>query len=296
MYKTILFSVSLLFALPSFGQDVWNDYVIGRPMAGYFDAKKAVAKAWGINYKTIFAGCIISDEINDEAQKYKIQNEAYFKQLETSLGKDWMNQFNLEVKKEQFKAIEHTPSDVWIDPVVGKPQMNHFEAKKAVAKRWGIKYRSKFLGCVVSDDVYQSAQQAMEASSNYQRRLGNHFGDGWQKIFSQEVAAEKAKLNMPPQLIEKPPSTSSDIWIDYLDQKAILYNQAKMTVAKAWKIAYHQRFSPTNGSKSKLEKEYVDKNNALYFVALAKDFGDDWKLRFNIDVQKELVKLKSNKE
>ena len=89
-------------------QNMWKDYLVGRPMMGYVESKEAVAKEWGIQYKMEMAGCIVSDETEKKMAEYDKQNEAYFKELETTYGKNWQQHFNLEVRKKCLLRIVPT--------------------------------------------------------------------------------------------------------------------------------------------------------------------------------------------
>jgi hypothetical protein len=81
-------------------QGIWVDYIIGEPpMIHEFDGIDTLVKKWKINYTRILAGCERSDSVIEIEKKYEIANQIYFKKLESKLGKNWKQKFDLELKK-----------------------------------------------------------------------------------------------------------------------------------------------------------------------------------------------------
>ena len=66
----------------------------------YFDAKKAIAKEWGINYEAQFAGCDLNKKTAAASAKADASNLTYFKVLEQKHGKDWNARFEEAVNKK----------------------------------------------------------------------------------------------------------------------------------------------------------------------------------------------------
>lgn len=58
-----------------------------------------MTKKYYINYKRIEFNCENSDNNLLQKKKYKITNQIYFKKLESNLGKDSKQNFDLELKK-----------------------------------------------------------------------------------------------------------------------------------------------------------------------------------------------------
>lgn len=168
-------------------QDKWEDYIIGKPMPGYVEAKKLTAKQWGLNYKALFAGCVFTDEMRQKQQSLKKSNTRYFKKIAKKWGADWQQKFNLDVRKEMNRTVYASDTAVWVDIVQGKPYMAYFEAKEAIAKKWGINYKAVFLGCDISQSPDKTLRDKVEKSAQYLTRLNARLGDDWQKHLEEEV-------------------------------------------------------------------------------------------------------------
>jgi hypothetical protein len=288
MRTPVLFLVLILFQLPLHAQEVWNDYVIGRPMAGYYDAKKTIAKEWGINYQATFAGCVLSDEISDKAKAYQDSNKAYFETLVAKYGQNWMQDFELEVKKEVYRN-DTQEKGTWYEIADNNKNKAFYTKKKAVAKTWGIAYEAKFL----SEDMNAAQKSALTelflANNDYVSQLKNTFGQNWQETLNQEVNFELAKQEVP---------NPKHVWIDYVMGKPYMpYFEAKKVLAKEWGINYEFQFQGCSLSK-KMQQEAtkVQAANAPYFKALEKQFGKDWKVRFDIAVQKKVDQERSSQQ
>lgn len=189
MRTLVLLLTLTFFSLSLPAQDTWNDYVIGRPMEGYYDAKKTVAKEWGINYQTIFAGCVLSDETLAKAKGYEKSNKAYFKTLASTYGKNWMQDFELAVKKEIHRNSPYEKG-VWYEIADKNKNKAFYATKQAVAKTWGISYEVKY----VSDSMNASEKAALAElflnNNDYINQLENTFGQNWQEKLTQEVNFE----------------------------------------------------------------------------------------------------------
>lgn len=285
-YITLLVIITTIASTQA--QDVWNDYVIGRPMVGYFEAKKAVAKEWGINYNTDMAGCIVSDETDKKIQEYEKSNAPYFKKLETQFGKDWMRYFSLDVQKKMLIAEAQTDSSYWIETVVGKPNITYFETKEVVAKTWGINYKADFAGCNMSEELMERIKRGDIDSDAYQRRLTARFGENWQEILEQEIQLEQAKKNAST-------NTTTSVWKEYVKgtpDKA--YYDTKKSIAAKWGITYEPVFMGCKcNNKVKAELKSMDEKNKAYWSTLQEQYGENWKMYFEIEVQKVFSKSNS---
>lgn len=272
-------------------QNMWNDYLIGRPMMHYVESKEAVAKEWGIQYKIDMAGCIVSDETEKKMAEYDKQNEPYFKELEANFGKNWLHYFNLDVRKKMFIADSASNKGVWRQPVIGKPYMQHFEAKKAVAAKWGIRYEPYFLGCDLSDESSTAAQKIADESEEYLRSVAANFGEEWEKEFEKEVQLEIAKKNAPIVPMPDKPTANKATWSECIIGKPNeTYFKAKQAVAKEWGIAYMPYFMGCRRMNALVKQQAaVGKTNKIYLNSLAERYGADWEERFNIEVKKKYL-------
>lgn len=281
--RSLLLLLSTLFiSLSIHAQGTWNDYVIGRPMPGYFEAKQMVAKAWGINYQATFAGCVLSDEMSDKSKQYQATNKAYFKTLAIKYGDNWMEEFELEVKKEMHRNTSQEKG-IWYELVDNNKDKSFYAAKQVVAQTWGITYKPQFLTKDMSATEKAALTELFLANNDYVQQLENTFGKGWQKILDQEVEFEVAK--------QQHLANNTATWVDYVVGKPYMtYFEAKKIVAKDWGIAYEVKFQGCELTP-KMEKEMakVEKSNARYFKTLEKLYGEDWKTKFDRAVQKKVA-------
>jgi hypothetical protein len=298
--KTILLFIFAICATTSGrSQNMWNDYIIGKPMQGYAEAKKATADSWGLNYKAIFAGCIISEETRKTQEECEQNNTEYFRSLEYKFGKDWLKAFNLDVRKEMNRTVYAKDTGMWVEPVVGKPFISHFEAKKAIAKKWGIHYKAEFLGCQVSDESRAEVQQIMDKSNQYIVRLNTRLGDEWQEAFNREVKLEMAKQNAEVVPVSDDPLKVTDGWVDCIMGKPnTIYIDTRKSVAKEWKITYVPYFMGCKRNKKMIDqKKKITATNEQYFKKLSEKYGADWRIVFDQEVEKAMNEIKnSNKQ
>lgn len=270
-------------------QYTWNDYIMGKPMMGYMEAKEAVAKEWGIEYKVEMLGCVLTEKEEKRMQELDAQNQSCFQNLEKNFGKDWQLLFNLDVRKKMFINDTLNNKGTWVEPVIGKPYLAHFDAKKIVAAKWGIRFEPYFLGCEVSPEVQAEAEQVAAKSADYERLIASHFGEDWQKYFEKELNFEIAKKNAPIVPMPDKPIANKETWSEIVIGKPVEeYFQAKQAVAKEWGIAYMPYFMGCKFTK-KLQKQKatIEKTNQVYFKTLAERYGADWEMYFNIDVAKK---------
>jgi hypothetical protein len=295
--KTIILFIFAICATHSLkSQNMWKDYIIGKPMQGYAEAKKSTADSWGLNYKAIFAGCVISEETQKTSEECEKNNTEYFKSLEYKFGKDWIKAFNLDVRKEMNRTVYAKDTGLWIDPVLGKPYLRHFEAKQALAKKWGINYKPEFLGCEVSDESRAEVQKIMDASNEYLERLNTRLGDQWEEAFNKEVKLELTKQNAEIVPVSEDPLKVTDGWVDCIMGKPnTIYIDARKAVAKEWKITYVPYFMGCKRSKNRIaQKKKITATNNKYFESLKEKFGSDWRPLFDRDVEKKMIGIKNS--
>lgn len=284
--RAAIFIFCFLIFYPSINaQEIWKDYIIGRPMQDYVEAKQTVAKEWGIQYEAIFAGCVMSSKATAQAQKHSKNNKAYFSILATKFGENWMEEFNLDVKKKinLQKAEEETRI---LCEVITNPQNNAiYKTKKEVAQKWGIKYEPRFIKGSISEEYKASLQRDMLASNDYERHLEMVFGKDWKTTFEQEV---QVALTQKEASIK--PVSDKNVWIDYVIEKPnIRFFDAKKAVAKEWGINYKVKFMDCKHTPT-LEQEQakIHQQNNLYFNQLKKEHGKNWKVLFDKAVQKKI--------
>lgn len=282
--KTLVLFLSFMLLNDSLSaQDTWNDYVIGRPMVGYYDAKKAVAKEWGINYQVIFAGCVLSDEISEKADAYQKSNTVYFESLATKHGKDWKQNFEFDVKKERYRT-SNSEKGIWYEVAEENKSNTFYTTKKAVAKSWGISYEVVFLTKNMSASEKTALTERLVASQNYLLQLENALGSNWQEKLNEEVELELTK-----ETVDIP----NNIWTEYVfGRPNIAYFDAKKAVAKEWGINYEVQFK----NCSPEETIEIDAKNAAYFKLLEQQHGKDWKQRFDKAIEEEIAKSQLNKD
>jgi hypothetical protein len=77
----------------------WTDFRIGElPPVGYYDGIDSLVKKWNLCYTRLEGGCVLDDSTEVLRKKYKMENENYFVQLESKLGKDWKLKFENELR------------------------------------------------------------------------------------------------------------------------------------------------------------------------------------------------------
>ncbi|BDS13325.1 FEKKY domain-containing protein [Aureispira anguillae] len=271
-------------------QDSWTDYIIGRPISGYMEAKKATAQEWGIQYKAIAAGCVISDEISQKAAEYEKNNALYFETLARQYGTDWKYYFELDVKKKLAIAQSKHQTEVLYEIVMeATPNKAYYTTKQLVAKAWGINYQAKFITGELSESVKAAIQKDMLASNAYEVQLNTIFGANWKETFLKEVALAVAKNNT-----KQTNATSNMIWTDYvLGKPHLAYFEAKEALAKEWGINYQAKFMGcVLRPKMEKERKRVNQKNTAYFAVLNQQYGEDWKSHFDRAVQKKLASQK----
>ena len=81
----------------------------------------------------------------------------------------------------------------WIQIVIGKPWMKGLEAKEKIAKKWGIKYQYKTVGCVMTKEKMESRKQRELVNQEYFKELNQKFGNDWREKFDKEVEKESKR-------------------------------------------------------------------------------------------------------
>jgi len=288
MRTLILCLIAPLFHLSLSAQNTWNDYVIGRPMVGYYDAKKEVAKEWGLNYEVTFAGCVLSDEISEKSRAYQKSNKAYFEILATKYGPSWKQDFELDVKKEMYRN-SHSKKGIWCEIIDENKNNAFYVKKKEVAKTWGISYEAQLISKTNPTSKQIAFIERLVANDAYLNQLESTFGQNWQTSLNQEVDFELEK-----QAVGK----YKNVWINCVIGKPYLpYFEAQKAVAKEWGINYEVQFKGCSLS-AQLQEEVlkIEAKNTAYFKLLEKHYGTDWNLRFNQAIQKKLAKEQLRKD
>ncbi len=278
--KQILILMLVLVMNQLHAQKIWQDFIIGKPMANITEARATVAKDWGINYKAILAGCEMNDEVAKKAEEYNKQNEAYLTEIAEKYGANWMEHFTFETKVQMLRMNNPLPGK-WIDPVPGRPDIQYFEAKKKLAESWGIPYLAYFLNCSPSN-VSKEQQAEIDKGSTYLRQLTSMLGDDWQKRFDRELL----------KIREQKQHSIGETWNEYLLEKVdeAYYNKKKEVLA-TWGITYQPYFVHCCKGKEKKMKEggYADKEKEVKKL-ISDHYGEGWEEHLHIEVVKALNK------
>lgn len=268
-------------------QQEWVDYAVGRPDIFYLDAKRAVAKNWGINYRAESAGCIDCEDTRLRAAELNQSNQVYFKTIERRYGPNWLADFNRAVaKKRSFLLAQSGQEDgIWVDYMVEEQgDSEYYKAKAEVAKEWGINYRSTYFDRAAMDpkeeeDFDNILQNGDPYLSTLQNRLGDNIWD-WLEEETQLRLLQKTA----PQL---------GTWTDVVwGSPNSLYYEAKAAVAQRWGIAYKAQFMGNERSATLVNQQKdLLRQNAVYFSKLNQHFRMPWMVKFHREVQQTYAQL-----
>ena len=79
---------------------IWIDLIHGGlPLPNEFKSIDSLTKKYKINYKRIEMGCEYSNKEILLKKQYQFDNAIYFNKLESVLGKNWKQKFDLEKSK-----------------------------------------------------------------------------------------------------------------------------------------------------------------------------------------------------
>lgn len=276
-----LFLFLLLLPTALFAQNVWVDYIIGRPIPGYTSSREAVAAEWGINYKPILAGDVVSDDMYVTAENHKKNNAAYLAKLDKEYGSDWKRYFQLESAIKRLQAnnsIEGKWVEVFSD---SSPNANkqYLSAKQQLAEKWGIPYE----GIIVSAGNPPSEEQEklMLANTHYTRHLDATLGEDWQNYFNRQL---QIKLQQKTARL--------NTWNEYLlEEVDEAYYEAKKEVLATWGINYQPYF--VHCCRKKEKKMAAGDYAAKAELAKAKItalYGKGWMDHLKVEIQKKLKK------
>ncbi len=276
MYKLIL--ISLLFSFSTQAQDVWQDYIIGKPMPGFAESRQQVAQEWGIKYQAIFAGCVVDESIAQKMETYNKENEIYFEKITTRYGEGWQQVFNLEaaIARTQTKNVLEGR---WIDVITEEqPDTDYYAKKGKLANQWGIDYLPLYIN--ETSTVSATMQAKIDSGATYVRHLGTVLGNQWQAYFDMQLA-QSTRTNE---------NVMQGTWDEYLLEKVDeSYYQRKKQVLANWGVAYEPHFVHCCKGKNKKMKNggYAEKS-AAFEAQMKKVYGDNWKQYLHIAIQKEL--------
>lgn len=261
-------------------QNVWIDYIVGRPDIFYLDAKKAVAKDWGIAYETEMAGCIDGEDTRRRAVELDQKNQAYFRWLELRYGQDWLPLFNRAVAKKHnyLKAQENQEEGVWYELLENEGDSEFYTIKQQVAAEWGINYQAVWVDVAALDkQEKEQLQQQFEQSVDYQQQLQDRLGDEWT-----DWIEEESRLRLLQKL-----TPQKGTWVDVVwGMPNSPYFKAKAAVAKRWGIPYETRLMGNERTAPLIYKQRdLMRQNAVYFAALNQHFNRGWIRDFYREVQ-----------
>ncbi len=267
----------LLFSSSLYAQNIWQEYIVGKPIAGYVEARKLTAEKWGIHYKATLAGCVINEEVSQKMEKVNTANEKYLAELTKKFGKDWLKTFNFECNIARLKNNKYLKGK-WIDPVAGRPNKNYYDSKQKLANSWGIAYEPLFLNCSPSD-ISAAQQQQIEIGAKFQEQLNQLLGEEWKPNFDRELLKIEETKN---------PSIK-DVWAEYLlDKVDESYYQTKKEVLKNWGISYQPYFVHCCKNKNQKMKagQYAQKAQKVK-TQIAAIFGANWEQYLKIEIEKK---------
>jgi hypothetical protein len=271
------FILFMLLPLGLFAQDTWVDYIIGRPLPGYTQARKAVALEWGLNYQPILAGDVVNDDMYINVEKYKKSNADYLQKIENQYGKNWLELFNLETSIQRLQSYNPLQGK-WIEfiPEIAADK-SYISAKQEQLKAWGIPYQ----GIILTADATLSSEQekAVSESSDYLRKLTSILGENWQEYLDRQL---QIKLQQK--------TTTLDQWNEYLlEEVDETYYLAKKEVLQSWGISYEPHFVHCCKNKEKKMKagNYAAKA-ATAKTKIQQLYGKGWEDQLRVEIQKKL--------
>lgn len=259
---------------------IWTDFVIGKPDMYALEARRTVARQWGIRYRAITAGCVVSDKVLAQAQQYQQHNQPYWETLDRRYGKDWRPHFDRDVLRQQhlLRQKDQPKDQIWYELIskqldATRLDPTYLTTKKMVAARWGIRYAPLYV-----DDLQTEAQRATaEAKSNqsysYAEQISQRLGPDWIDWIEEET--HWALLAQAPV---------QGLWQDPIwGAPDTLYYSAKAAVAQRWNIHYQPLYLGTQRPAS----TPLPTQNGAYFAQLQAHFGTTWWQRFYREVAQE---------
>ncbi|MFK7797499.1 MAG: hypothetical protein AB8E82_08605, partial [Aureispira sp.] len=242
-------------------QNIWVDYIVGRPDIFYLDAKKAVANDWGISYQTELAGCIDCEDTRGRAEILNQKNQAYFHLIELRYGKNWLPIFNRAVAKKHnyLKAQENQEQGIWYELLENEGDSEFYSIKQQVAAEWGIAYEVVLVDVeALTKEEKEQLQQQVEQSVHYQQQLQDRLGDQWTNWIEEE-----SRLRLLQKL-----TPQKGTWVDVVwGMPNSPYYKAKAAVAKRWGIPYETRLMGNQRTEPLIyQQRDLMCQNAVYFA------------------------------
>lgn len=81
--------------------------------------------------------------------------------------------------------------EVWVDCIIGKPDMRYLEIKDSLCKNLGINYEYKTYGCEVTDDILAECKKIEQGNEAYFKKLEARLGENWRQKLQKQI--EKAR-------------------------------------------------------------------------------------------------------
>ena len=261
------------------GQDIWQDYILGRPAQGLVAAKKAVAQKWGIQYKAILAGCLLNEETSQKMEDYQKANQAYLDKIATKYGENWLDYFNLEVNIECLKKNNYIKGK-WIEPILMNEYYKElYEKKKDLATSWGLEYEA----LPIDDPKTMTAEDSKKIAlgNPYIQQINGSLGENWVQAFEANFATIKQKHQ------SNIPETWKEYLLEDVDEK---FYHTKQKVLADWGIQYEPYFVACCKNKDKKMREgnYATKANSVQ-NKISAVLGKTWKDRLQIAIQKRML-------
>lgn len=260
---------------------MWTDLVIGKPDAYALEARRMVAQQWGIHYRAIAAGCVVSDEVLAQTQQHQQQNQLYWKTLDRRYGKDWRPYFDRDVLRQRFllRQKDQPKDQIWYELIskqldAKRLDPTYLTTKKIVAARWGIRYAPLYVDDLQTEAQRAAAETKSNQSYNYTEQISQYLGPDWIDWIEEETHWTLKLAQAPTQGLWQDP-----VW----GTPDTLYYSAKAAVAQRWNIHYQPLYlgtqRPSNTS--------LPTQNGAYFTQLQAHFGPTWWYHFYRDVAKE---------
>ncbi len=174
-------------------QGIWYEWMVEQGDSEYYDTKKAVAAEWGIAYQAVFVKDNLSEAEKAVFQEQAAQSYTYELRLQNRLGEQWKDWID-EATRTRLKQQLTPQSGIWTDVVWGTPNTPYYQAKTAVAKRWGIQYKTQYMGNDRQADLVQQQRALLQKNAVYFATLNRHFKSPWLAAFHREVQQVYAQI------------------------------------------------------------------------------------------------------
>lgn len=276
MYMNIKFLNILLTTCLSFGinfcvnaQDVWYEYIVGRPNVDYVEAKKKITKQWGIQYQPIISGCVYTEQIEHEMDSFQQINAPYLDQLDKQFGPSWQQILNEDIQLAIIKSKANGLS--WKEPIFGRPNMSYFNQKKQFLSSLGITYEAVFKNCS-PNNLSDADQTELDESNAFKNTLYNIMGRTWEALFEKRIRQSYYQT-----------SGHEIVWDEFIKTNGSdkAYQEERSKIINNWGIQ-HKLHLVSACKYKKLTKDGHIAASQVIEDQITKQLGSDWKDRVHI--------------